>query len=92
MIFLTLKKFCDDLKFFWIMLTSTIRTLVQNYGNAIVLMASHKNLCNKTVCVSLLRKKQTFYNKLKIPFHFQCSPFNVLSTCGLTQLKKSPHT
>ena len=55
-------------------------------------MASHKNLCNNTVCVSLLRKKQTFYNKLKIPFHFQCSPFNVLSTCGLTQLKKSPHT
>ena len=74
------------------MLTSVLRTLIKNYWNAIVLMTNHKNLCNKTACISLLRKKQMFYNKPKIPFHFQCSPFNVLSTCGSTQLKKSLHT
>ena len=74
------------------MLTSVLRTLIKNYWNVIVLMTNHKNLCNKTACISLLRKKQMFYNKPKIPFHFQCSPFNVLSTCGSTQLKKSLHT
>ena len=74
------------------MLTSALRALIKNYWNVIVLMTNHKNLCNKTACISLLRKKQMFYNKPKIPFHFQCSPFNVLSTCGSTQLKKSLHT
>ena len=28
-----------------------LKALVKNYWNAIVLMASHKNLCNESVCL-----------------------------------------
>ena len=43
-----------------VMLTSALRALVKNYLNVIVLMVSHKNLCNEMACVSLLRRKQMF--------------------------------